>query len=631
MAKQALNRQWGFASPTTISKAIAWLAMALSLLIVSGCGASLSSPTITQQPANQTVAVGESATFVVIAAGASLLSYQWQKNGANIPGATSSRYVVSAATLSDDGSAFRVKVTDSHREVTSGQAILHVVKGTDVLTYHYDNARTGLNVNEKILTTTNVKSATFGKVGFYSVDGQVNAQPLYLSQVPIPNQGAHNVVYVATEHDSVYAFDADSGSVLWHASVLGTGETTSDPIGCPQVSPEIGITATPVIDRTQNALYVVAMSKNATGSYFQRIHALDIRSGAELFNGPVDIQASYPGSGDNSAAGNVIFDPRQYNERAGLVLANGTVYTTWASHCDFRPYTSWVIGFGASTLALVDVLNLTPNGNSAAIWMSGTAPAADGSGNIYVLNGNGTFDTALDSGGFPQHGDFGNCLVKLATSGGLNVSDYFTMFNTVQESNTDEDFGSGGVLLLPDVSDSTGAVHQLAVAAGKDAHIYVVDRNAMGKFNPASNNNYQDIPGVLSNSVYGMAAYFNGTIYYGAVGDAVKAFPISNGRLPAIPGSASSTSFTYPGTTPSISADGTSNGIVWAVENSSPAVLHAYTATNLSQELYNSNQTAGGRDHFGAGNKFITPVIVDGKVYVGTPTGVAVFGLLLGR
>jgi hypothetical protein len=475
-----------------------------------------------------------------------------------------------------------------------------------------------------------VNAAGFGKVGFYPTDGQVNAQPLYLSQVNIPNQGSKNIVYAVTEHDSVFAFDAGSGAMLWQVSLLGAGETPSDNLGCSQVTPEIGITATPVIDRsrgTQGAMYVVAMSKDSAGQYHQRIHALDISSGAELFGGPTNIAASFPGTGDGSSGGNVIFDPRQYNERPGLLLLNGTVYTTWGSHCDFRPYTSWVIDFDANTLARTQVLNLTPNGSDGGIWMSGTAPAADSSGNIFLMDGNGTFETTLNANGFPNLGDFGNCFLRIATTGGLTVADYFTMFNTVAESNQDEDLGSGGALVLPDVTDNSGQEHHLAVGAGKDAHIYVVDRDSMGKFNPNANNNYQDIAGALSNSVYGMPAYFDNTVYFGAVGDSIKGFTISNAKLSTVAAMSSSNTFGYPGATPSISSSGTNYGIVWAVENSSPAVLHAYDAGNLSHELYNSNQS-GTRDHFGVGNKFITPTIVNGRVYVGTGSGVAVFGIL---
>jgi outer membrane protein assembly factor BamB len=499
-----------------------------------------------------------------------------------------------------------------------------------VVTYHYDNARTGANLSETVLTPANVNAMKFGKIGFFSVDGKVDGQPVYLSQVSISG-GTHNVLYVVSEHDSVYAFDADNGTVLWHVSLLGSGETTSDPHNCSQIAPEIGITSTPVIDRSRGphgALYTVAMSKNGTGNYFQRIHALDVTTGAELFGGPTTITAAYPGTGDNSTGGSVVFDARQYAERAGLLLLNGTVYTTWTSHCDQQPYTGWIIGYDANTLAQTKVLNVTPNGSEGSIWMSGTAPAADSNGNIYALDANGTFDITLDANGFPSQHDFGNSFLKLSTSSGLSVADYFTMSGTITESNNDEDLGSGGAIVLPDLTDNEGQVHQLAVGAGKDRVIYIVDRNAMGKFNPSADNIYQEIPGVFTDAVFSMPAYFNNTVYYGPVGNAIKAFPISNAKLATTPSSNTGNAFPYPGATPSISANGTSNAIVWAVENSSPAVLHAYDATNLANELYNSSQASASRDQFGPGNKFITPMIVNGKVYVGTPTGVAVFGLL---
>jgi hypothetical protein len=499
-----------------------------------------------------------------------------------------------------------------------------------VTTYHNDIARTGQYLNETILTPSNVTVSTFGKVGFFPVDGLVDAQTLYLSAVSIPGQGVHNVLYAATEHDSVYAFDAASGAVLWQASLLGKGETTSDDRGCGQVTPEIGITATPVIDPTRGpsgALYVIAMSKDSSGNYLQRLHALDITNGSELFGGPATVQASFPGTGDNSSGGNVIFDPKQYKERPGLLLLNGQIYTTWSSHCDFRPYTSWVMSFDASTLARTSVLNLVPNGSDGGIWMSGTGPAADASGNIYFLEGNGTFDTTLDANGFPAQGDFGNAFMKLSTSSSLHVADYFTMSNTVSESGSDQDLGSGGALVLPDLIDGSGKVRHLALGAGKDGIIYVVDRDKMGKFDPSANHDYQEVT-ALSGSVFSMPAYFNNTVYFGAVGDHIKAFSIRSAQLSQNPTSQTANSFGYPGVTPAVSANGSSNAIVWGVENRSTAVLHAYDATNLGTELYNSNQAASGRDHFGTGNKFITPMIANGMVYVGTQIGVAVFGLL---
>ena len=502
------------------------------------------------------------------------------------------------------------------------------LSGTDVVTYHYDNQRTGQNLNETTLTPANVNSTKFGKLGEFTVDGKVDAQPLYLSNVTIGGQ-KKNVLYIPTEHGSVYAFDADSisgttSTSLWKTSTLGSGETTSDNRGCGQVSPEIGITATPVIDRTRNAIYVIAMSKDSSGNYFQRIHALDLTTGTELFGGPKTVSATFPGTGDNSSGGNVVFDPKQYKERPGLLEINGTIYTTWASHCDIRPYTSWVMAFDANTLAQTSVLNLVPNGSDGGLWMSGAAPAGDSAGNIFFLVGNGTFETTLTAQGFPSNKDCGNCFVKLSTGGGLALADYFTPQNTVAESNADQDLGSGGTLLLPDMKDAGGTTRHLALGGGKDSTVYVADRDNMGKFNASSNQIYQAI--AMPGTLFSAPTYFNNTVYLAAVGDALKAFPITSAKLASVPSSQSAHVFSYPGATPSVSANGLGNGIVWAIENSG-AILFAYDATDLTKELYDSNQAANSRDHF-SGNKFITPVVVNGKVYVGTPNSVAVFGLL---
>jgi len=511
--------------------------------------------------------------------------------------------------------------------------------GVDVTTYHYDNARDGLNPAETTLTPANVTSATFGKVGFYTTDGKVDAAPLYLSAVTINGQ-THNVLYVASEHDSVYAFDADTGAQLWKVSVLGTNETTSDDHNCGQITPEIGITATPVIDQqygSHGAIFVVGMTKDSGGNYHQRLHALDLTTGAEQGGGPTEIQATYPGTGLASNNGLQTFSPGSYAERSGMLLMNNTIYMGWTSHCDQQFYTGWLMAYSEQTLKQTAVLNLTPNTSTASsafgesggsIWMSGGGLAGDTAGNIYFLDANGGFDTTLNASGFPSQGDYGNAFMKVSTANGtLAVADYFNSSNTVSESDADTDLGSGGVLLLPNETDSNGQVHQLAVGAGKDRSIYIVDRNNMGKFNSVSNNIYQQLPGAV-NSVYAAPAWFNGTVYYGGNGDVLKAFSMVNAQLQTTPASQSSTVFSYPGTTPSVSANGDQNGIVWAVENSSGnGVLHAYDATNLANELYNSNQAAGGRDSF-ADNKFITPVVANGKVFVGTPTGVAVFGLL---
>ena len=612
---------------------------------VTGCGSGASkpgttgsnatAPTIATEPTNQTVLAGQTATFSVTAAGTMPLTYQWQKGTTAISGATSANYTTPATTTSDNGTKFSVVVSNSVGSATSSAVTLTVGASapatTDVLTYHNDIARTGQNLTETALTTGNVTSAKFGKLGFYSVDGLVDAEPLYASSVSVPGNGTHNLLIVPTENDSVYAFDADSGATIWRVTTLNTSETPSDNRGCGQVTPEIGVTSTPVIDRTQGAngaIYVVAMSKDGSGNYHQRLHALDLALGTELFSGPVEIQASYPGTGDDNNGSNVLFDAKQYKERAALLLLNGIVYLSWASHCDIRPYTGWIMGYSESTLAQKTVLNITPNGSEGAIWMAGAGLAADNSGNIYFLDANGEFDTTLNTQGFPSKGDYGNAFMKLSSSGNqLAVADYFEMDNQSSENNTDTDLGSGGTIVLPDLGDGAGQTVHLAVGGGKDGNLYVVNRDSMGKFSANNSSIYQELAGGLPGGMFAMPAYFNNTVYYGPVGSPILAFTISNAKLPATATMQTSNSFGYPGTTPSISANGASNGIVWAVENTSPAVLHAYNANTLI-ELYNSNQASNGRDQFGAGNKFITPMIVNGKVFVGTTNGVAIFGLL---
>jgi hypothetical protein len=500
----------------------------------------------------------------------------------------------------------------------------------DVLTYRFNNARTGLDSGETTLTTSNVNSTTFGKLFDLSVAGYVDAEPLYVSAVTIAG-GTHNVLIVATEHDYVYAFDADTGTQYWKASTLLSGETPSDDRNCNQVVPVIGITSTPVISRpsgSNGVIYLVAMSKQLTGQYHQRLHALDVGTGDELYGGPVEITGQYPGTGDNSSDGYVIFDPAQYKERSGLLLMNNTVYLTWASHCDIRPYTGWVMGYDASTLAQTSVLNITPNGNEGAVWGSGGGLTADTSGNIFFLDANGVFDTTLNSSGFPSEGDYGNAFIRLSTAkGGLKVVDYFEMFNQSSENCCDIDLGSGGGLILPAMKDSSGTSWSLAAGAGKDGNLYLVNRESMGKFNTTSNNIYQELVGVLPGGMWNSPAYSNGMLFYGPVGSPILAFQFTQAKLGATPVAKSSESFGYPGATLVISSDGSKNAIVWAVQSTNPAELHAYEASTLT-ELYNTDQASGGRDHFGAGNKYAAPTVANGKVYVPTTNGVGVFGLL---
>jgi Immunoglobulin I-set domain len=597
-------------------------------------------PSITTQPANQTVVVGQTATFTVVATGTAPLSYQWQNGTTNITGATSASYTTPATALTDNGSQFRVIVSNAvNPPATSNYATLTVnaappPSSVSVLTYHNDNSRDGLNPNETILTTANVNSSKFGTLGTMPVTGLVDAEPLYVGNLTI-NGAAHNVVFVATEHDMVYAFDADTFAQLWSANMLAnySGETPSDDRNCNQVEPEIGITSTPVIDLSagpNGTIFVVAMSKDSAGNYHQRLHALDLTTGADRITAQA-VQATYPGTGTGSSGGTQTFNPASYEERAALLLLNGVIYTTWTSHCDNPAYTSWVMGFSESSLQQTSVLNLTANGSThggqeGGIWMSGDGPAADSSGYIYLLVGNGTFDTTL-SGGFPNQHDYGNCFMKISTAGGaLSVADYFAMNNgsgnAQTESSGDTDLGSGGEMLLPDLTDGSGTVRHLAVGAGKDTNMYIVDRDNMGKYSTNDANIYEELDGSLPGGVWSVPAYFNNTVYYGSVGQPLLAFPITNAELATSPSSQSPTSFGRPGTTPSISSNGTTNGIVWAIENGgSTGTLHAYDATNLSNELYSGTFSTNQDD------KFVTPLIANGKVYVGTPGAVVVFGL----
>jgi hypothetical protein len=506
-------------------------------------------------------------------------------------------------------------------------ALTPSARSQDVLTYHDNNARTGLDNEETILTLANVNYNTFGLLFIAPADGHVDAEPLYLSSVSVAG-ATHNLLIVATENDTVYAYDADTGANLWQITTLLPGEVASDNLGCNLISPTIGITSTPVISRPPTGdpvIYVVAMSKDTSGNYYQRLHALDATSGAELYGGPATITGQYPGTGDDSSGGFVIFDPEQYAERASLLLVNNTVYLAWASHCDSRPYTGWVMGYNATTLEQTTILNLTPNADRGAIWNSGGGMAADSKGNIFLAQANGVFDTTLNAGGFPDEGDYGNALLRLSTKGGLAVADYWVMYNQSVENPHDSDLGSGGAILLTE-KDSTGKIWDLALAAGKDENLYIVNRENMGKYNSTRNNIYQELTDALPGSIFSTPAAISSSVYYCPKNSPILKFEFSDAKLVATT-IKTTTSFISPGATPSISSNAGKNSIVWASQNTDPAILDAYNATTLV-ELYDSTQAPNGRDSFGVGNKYITPMIANGKVYVGTTNGVGAFGLL---
>ncbi len=501
-----------------------------------------------------------------------------------------------------------------------------------VATYHNDSARTGLNSHETILTPANVNVAGFGLLFVQPVDGYIYAQPLYIPGLSIGGQ-THNVVFVATENDSVYAFDADSpvgtdANPLWHASFTNPPSVTavnSSVTECGDLVPEIGISGTPVIDTSTGTLYVVA-NTDENGVYFQRLHALDITTGAEKFGGPVAIEATVPGTGDGSSNGQISFDPLKQNQRPGLLLRDGVVYIASASHCDLGPYHAWVFGYNASNLQQVAVWNSTPNGSDGGIWQGGGGPAADSTG-VYLVTGNGTFD--VNTGGL----DYGDTILQMgAPSGGtLPVLSYFTPFNQEVLADGDIDLGSGGAMLLPDLPAGSPYPH-LLVQSGKEGTVYLVDRDNMGGYNSTTDQVVQELSGATG-GIWGMPAYWNDTVYFGAQYDNLKAFSFNangSGLLSPSAVSYSPESFTYPGPTPSVSSNGASNGIVWAIDTSAygssgPAVLHAYNAANLANELYESTQNAA--DTPGPAVKFAAVTIAHGRVYVGTATQLAVYGL----
>ena len=501
-----------------------------------------------------------------------------------------------------------------------------------VTTYHNDNARDGQNLNETVLTPGNVNSNQFGLLFVQPVDGYVYAQPLYVPALQIAG-GTHNVVFVATENDSVYAFDADgntgaNANPLWQVSFIDPAEgittvNSQNDLDCGDISPQIGITGTPVIDLSSNTLYVVANTKE-NGVFFQRLHALDITSGAENFGGPIVIQAAVPGTGDGNTGGQLAFDPRWNNQRPGLMLLNGLVYLSWASHCDITPFHGWVIAYNAQSLLQVAVWNATPNGSDGGVWQSGAGPSADSTGNVYLATGNGTFD--LSTGG----SDAGDSIVKFgAPSGGsLPILDYFTPYNQLILSSNDTDLGSGGAVLLPD--QPVGSPYQhLLVEMGKEGSLYLVNRDSMGHFNASGDTQIVQWLPNLTGGMWATMAFWNNTLYIGAANDALQAFSFNannNGMLSSAPVSSSPETYFYPGTTPSISANGNTNGILWALEeDSDSAVLHAYDATNLANELFSTanspQQTPGPKV------KFAVPTIANGKVYAGTATQLAVYGL----
>jgi hypothetical protein len=497
-----------------------------------------------------------------------------------------------------------------------------------VTTSQYDNARSGANRFETALTPRNVNVRHFGKRLTLKVDGDVYSQPLFLTGLDIPGKGRHDVLFVATEHDSVYAFDAygHPASPLWRVNFLRKGVTTvpADDVQCPFIEPEVGITPTPVIDEDTGTLYVLARTKEQTGSqrsahYTQRLHALAVTTGVEKFGGPVDIKATINGKGTSSQSGKVEFDPLRENPRASLLLANGLVYLTWASSCDVGPYHGWVMAYDAQTLKQKAVFNASPDGGDSGIWASDTGPAADESGNLFLATGNGGFDAA--KGGR----DYGDSALKLKGQS-LKLDDYFAPFNVDKLDAGDNDLGSGGPVLLPLQS---GPHRHLVVIAGKGGTIYLIDRDHMGHYQPNDDSQaVQTIPSA-GGGVFGSMAYWNHNLYVlsNSSNDALRQFFVHEGKL--MLKAASGSRFPATAATPTVSANGARDGVLWVLrsKNDGNGILYAFDAADSSHLLYDSEQNPS-RDRAGVTLHFNIPTIMNGHVYVGAKHQVDVYGLL---
>jgi hypothetical protein len=615
----------------------------VSMTAASGALHSSTNLKITQpialsiKPSSAVVTVHQTQTFQAVLQNASDATVVWDVDG--VPGGNETLGTISASgvyTPPTKGGPHEVNVT-SHQDASKAdkaQVVVSDYPGT--FTHHYDNSRTGQNLDERILSPGNVDSAHFGKLFSYPVDGKLYAQPLYVEGVQIPGLGLRNVVYVATQHDSVYAFDADGRppGQLWHVTFFDPQHAVTpvpcadEPQACAAIGPEIGITGTPVIDASSGTLYVSAFTKEVQ-SWVHRLHALDITTGAEKFGGPVTIEGSVSGSGYGSLNGTVPFQPYYQLQRSALLLVNGTVYVGFGSFGDLGPFHGWLFGYDATSLQQVTVFNTTPDGYAGSIWQSGAAPSADMDGNIFLTTSNGLFDVAWSGR------DYGDSFLKLARKGNnLVVLDYFTPFNQSILDPNDFDLGSGGVILLP---DQTGAIPHFLVSAGKEGRLYLLNRDNLGHFNDTSDiQAVQSIPFAVS-SHYSTPAYWQNYLYL--VGP-LPGFPeimvqyrLSNGRLSSGPISQTAIQFGYPGGVPVVSASGSSSqGILWIIESGGwllggPAVLHAFDANDISREFYNTAQ-AGSRDALGPAVKFTVPTIANGKVYVGTASELDALGLL---
>ena len=603
-----------------------------TITVTSGTPASSGvtiSPGVAGLVLNQAVAL--SATVANDSSGAGVT---WSASAGTFTAqaATTATYVAP----SSPGAGITITATSKADSTKTGTAIIGVTDLAGVTTYHNDVARDGANNQEYLLTTSNVNSKSFGKLFSCTVDGAVYAQPLWVPSVTIGG-GTHNVVVVATMRDSVYVFDADANPCVtyWHQTLIPSGETygASADVGTADIYPDLGILGTPVIDPSTQTIYLVTKTKTSSTNYIQRLHALSLATGAEATNAPVTIAATSPGSCEGGSTNT--FNSLTENQRPGLGLSNGMVYIAWASHGDQGFYHGWILGYQTANLTAVPtVFNVTPNATSAGycrggIWMSGGAPAFDSSGNMYVISGNGAFDGTSGSTTLPT--DFSDSYLKLSTPN-MSVLDYFTPFNESTLDSDDSDVGASGTSVL---IDGTGGGNFL-VGGSKAGIIYVLSRDNMGKYNSGSDSVIQEWATNPASHSFSTPAFWNNSLYYfgviftGTCNGQIYTFNTSNGMFNTTAASSTPTGFGFSGASPSISASSaTANGIAWAIDTgqygtnangsaaAGPAVLHAYDATNLASELWNSSQNAS-RDQAGNAVKFTVPTVANGKVYIGT-------------
>ena len=587
-------------------------------------GVSSSSMSLSPRTAAITLSGTQQFTATVPGGGAA----KWMVDG--IVGGNGTVGLISATGLYTAGTAagtHTIVATSIANATQSASAVAAVTDLVGVYTYHNNLARNGANTQEYALTTSNVNTATFGKLASCPVDGAIYGQPLWVANLTV-NGTKHNVIFVTTQHDSVYAFDADASPCvkLWSASLIDaahgglTGETsvpgTLVGMGFGNILPEVGVNSTPVIDPSTSILYVVSKSINsAQTTFYQRLHAIDLATGNEKTGAPATIAATYPGTGDGGTI--VTFDPRQENQRMSLALVNGVVYIAWASHEDTLPWYGWMMSYQFVGAALMQksVLNVTPNVQQGGIWMSGGAPAVDSNNNLYVITGNGGFDVGNP---IAPNNDYGDSLLQLSTT--LQISQYFTPSDELSDGQTDTDFGSGGAALLADLPAGNTVTHAL-ICGGKDMYLFVLNRDSLGGFGNAYvqtiNFGYQ---------IYATGAFWNGFYYLAGMDGPLTAFQLNTTNAHFAQTSVSTQIYQSVGTTPSVSSAATQNGVVWALETShfclpenhgcGPAVIHAYDANNMANELWNSALASS--DAAGFAVKFMVPTVANGKVYIGT-------------